>query len=96
MLLSDEQRDLQISHASKRWGLSLSVRALQRLAVGLLPANAQHTCCSCRCMFLRPARCNSKMPLVATVGQPKVFIENQLVLIREGLRDIPQMKVLDE
>ena len=27
-------------------------------------------------------------------GQPKVFIENQLVLIREGLRDIPQMKGL--
>ena len=25
-------------------------------------------------------------------GQPKVFIENQLVLIREGMRDIPQMK----
>ena len=25
-------------------------------------------------------------------GQPKVFIENQLVLIREGLRDIPPMK----
>ena len=29
-------------------------------------------------------------------GQPKVFLENQLVLIREGMRDIPQMKgVLD-
>jgi cytochrome c553 len=25
-------------------------------------------------------------------GQPRVFIENQLVLIREGMRDIPQMK----
>jgi cytochrome c553 len=25
-------------------------------------------------------------------GQPKVFIENQLVLIREGLRDIKEMK----
>ena len=25
-------------------------------------------------------------------GQPKIFIENQLVLIREGMRDIPQMK----
>jgi cytochrome c553 len=34
------------------------------------------------------------MPSIA--GQPKVFIENQLVLIREGMRDIPQMKgVLD-
>ena len=25
-------------------------------------------------------------------GQPKIFIENQLVLIREGMRDIAQMK----
>jgi cytochrome c553 len=25
-------------------------------------------------------------------GQPKVFVENQLVLIREGLRDVPSMK----
>jgi cytochrome c553 len=34
------------------------------------------------------------MPSLA--GQPKIFIENQLVLIREGMRDIPQMKgVLD-
>jgi cytochrome c553 len=25
-------------------------------------------------------------------GQPKVFVENQLVIIREGLRDVPVMK----
>ena len=25
-------------------------------------------------------------------GQPKLFIENQLILIREGIRDIPSMK----
>jgi cytochrome c553 len=25
-------------------------------------------------------------------GQPRVFLENQLVIIREGLRDIPQMR----
>ena len=36
---------------------------------------------------------NSQIPLTPSLaGQPKVFIENQLVLIREGLRDIPQMK----
>ena len=29
------------------------------------------------------------MPLLA--AQPKIFIENQLVLIREGLRDVPSM-----
>jgi cytochrome c553 len=32
----------------------------------------------------------SQFPSLA--GQPKVFLENQLVLIREGLRDIPAMK----
>lgn len=37
---------------------------------------------------------NPQFPSLA--GQPKTFIENQLVLIREGLRDIPPMKgVLD-
>ena len=33
---------------------------------------------------------NPAFPSLA--GQPKVFLENQLVLIREGLRDIPPMK----
>ena len=38
---------------------------------------------------------NSQIPLTPSLaGQPKIFIENQLVLIREGLRDIPQMKGL--
>ena len=38
---------------------------------------------------------NSQIPLTPSLaGQPKVFLENQLVLIREGLRDIPQMKGL--
>jgi cytochrome c553 len=27
-------------------------------------------------------------------GQPKVFLENQLVMIREGMREVPQMKGL--
>jgi cytochrome c553 len=40
---------------------------------------------------------NSQLPHIPSLaGQPKVFVENQLVLIREGMRDIPQMKgVLD-
>ena len=33
---------------------------------------------------------SAEMPSLA--GQPKLFIENQLVLIREGLRDVPAMK----
>jgi cytochrome c553 len=33
------------------------------------------------------------MALVPSLaGQPKVFLENQLVMIREGLREVPQMK----
>ncbi len=35
---------------------------------------------------------NPEVPSLA--GQPRIFIENQLVLIREGLREIPQMKGL--
>ncbi len=40
---------------------------------------------------------NSQVPLFPSLaGQPRIFMENQLVLIREGLRDIPPMKgVLD-
>jgi cytochrome c553 len=33
---------------------------------------------------------NPQWPSIA--GQPRLFIENQLVLIREGLRDVPSMK----
>jgi cytochrome c553 len=36
---------------------------------------------------------NSQIKDIPSIaGQPKIFIENQLVLIREGMRDIPQMK----
>ncbi len=38
---------------------------------------------------------NSTMPGVPSLaGQPKVFLENQLVMIREGMRDVPQMRGL--
>jgi cytochrome c553 len=45
---------------------------------------------------------NAQIPgMPSLAGQPKVFIENQLVMIREGMRPIPQMqgmldKVTDE
>jgi cytochrome c553 len=36
---------------------------------------------------------NSQVPETpAIAAQPKLFIENQLVLMREGLREVPQMK----
>ena len=38
---------------------------------------------------------NSQVPTTPSLaGQPKLFVENQLVLIREGLRKIPEMKGL--
>lgn len=47
------------------------------------------------CAACHGADGNSTMPNVPSLaGQPKLFVENQLVMIREGLRDIPQMKGL--
>jgi cytochrome c553 len=47
------------------------------------------------CVACHGANGNSQIPTTPSLaGQPKVFIENQLVLIREGIRDIPQMKGL--
>jgi cytochrome c553 len=47
------------------------------------------------CMACHGANGNSVIPTTPSLaGQPKVFIENQLVLIREGIRDVPQMKGL--
>ena len=47
------------------------------------------------CGACHGANGNSQLKDVPSLaGQPKVFLENQLVLIREGMRDIPQMKGL--
>ena len=56
-------------------------------AVFFVPAHAQETCTACH----GPGG-NSVMPGVPSIaGQPKLFIETQLVLIREELRPAPQM-----
>lgn len=49
------------------------------------------------CVACHGPQGNSQVPLFPSLaGQPRIFMENQLVLIREGLRDIPAMKgVLD-
>ena len=45
------------------------------------------------CVACHGPQGNSQSPQIPSLaGQPKIFLENQLVLIREGLRDIPQMK----
>jgi cytochrome c553 len=47
------------------------------------------------CMACHGPQGNSQDPAIPSLaGQPRVFIENQLVLIREGLREVPQMKGL--
>ena len=55
---------------------------------GQAPASRVAMCGACH-----GAQGNSVIPDIPSLaGQPKVFLENQLVLIREGMRDIPQMK----
>ena len=52
------------------------------------PAQTLAACAACH-----GADGNSPLPQFPSIaGQPKIFIENQLVLIREGLRDVPVMK----
>lgn len=68
------------------------------LAVGLCThAAAQQPQQLQLCAACHGPQGNSTNPLIpALAGQPRTFLENQLVLIREGLREIPQMKgVLD-
>src|SRR4051812_19166021 len=50
-----------------------------------------------RCSVCHGPQGNSQLPENPSLaGQPKLFVENQLVLIREGLRDFPEMRgVLD-
>jgi cytochrome c553 len=66
----------------RRWAAALLT------AFFVLPATAQEVCMSCH----GPGG-NSEQPGVPSIaGQPKLFIENQLVLMREGLRPAPQMQ----
>ncbi len=45
------------------------------------------------CVACHGPQGNSQIPSIPSLaGQPKTFIENQLVLIREGIREVPQMK----
>jgi cytochrome c553 len=47
------------------------------------------------CMACHGPQGNSQIPSIPSLAaQPKTFIENQLVLIREGIREVPQMKGL--
>ena len=79
----------------KRPGTLTTSRALAAVALlfFLLSAQAQQPAQLPLCMACHGAQGNSQIPQIPSLaGQPKLFLENQLVLIREGLRDIPQMK----
>lgn len=73
-----------------------SLFAALLLATGL-SAQAQQPPRLELCVACHGPQGNSEIPLFPSLaGQPRIFMENQLVLIREGLRDIPPMKgVLD-
>lgn len=80
---------------NKRSGTLTLSRALSAVALlfYLVPGQAQQPPQLPLCMACHGAQGNSQIPLNPSLaGQPKLFLENQMVLIREGLRDIPQMK----
>lgn len=57
-------------------------------AVAQIPAQRLALCASCH-----GADGNSQQKGIPSLAaQPKLFLETQLVLIREGVRDVPQMK----
>lgn len=77
--------------------LSNTGRALAAAALlfFLAPAQAQQPLKLELCAACHGPQGNSTNPLIPSLaGQPKIFLENQLVIIREGLREIPQMKGL--
>lgn len=84
--------------ASRKWYyFSQASRALTAAALFFFgaTASAQQPERLALCAACHGAQGVSPTPQIPSLaGQPKVFLENQLVLIREGLRDIPQMKGL--
>lgn len=82
---------------SRRWRRAALAAAA---GLGLLAgaAQAQQPPPSARlqvCMACHGPQGNSQLPDTPSLaGQPRLFLENQLVFIREGLRQIPQMKGL--
>lgn len=84
-------------HKAGRFTFILASRALSAVALlfCLAPAQAQPAPQLALCAACHGPQGNSQTPQFPSLaGQPKVFLENQMVLIREGLRDIPQMKGL--
>ncbi len=76
-----------------RWVTRLIEAPLLLLLTGVVSAQQPPPATAAVCAVCHGPGGNSQiaqMPSLA--GQPTVFIENQLVLIREGLREVAQMK----
>lgn len=81
----------------KSFNFTRTSRALAAVALlfCLTPLQAQQPQQLALCAACHGPQGNSQIPQFPSLaGQPRVFLENQMVLIREGLRDIPQMKGL--
>ena len=77
-----------------QWCASVLGAALLWLATGVNVAFAQSIAPRlAQCAACHGADGNSQIKdFPSLAGQPRVFLENQLVMIREGMRDIPAMK----
>ena len=80
--------------ASRARALALAQLLALLLALAGPTARAQPAAAAA-CMACHGPGGNSAVPAIPSIaGQPRVFLENQLVLIREGLRDVPSMKAV--
>ena len=87
--MHDERR----ARSTARWVTRLIEAPLLLLLTGVVSAQQPPPATAAVCTVCHGPGGNSQiaqMPSLA--GQPTVFIENQLVLIREGLREVAQMK----
>ena len=83
---------LMPSHKTSNFSYPSRALAAVALLFFLVPAQAQQPPQLALCIACHGPQGNSQIPLTPSLaGQPKLFLENQLVLIREGLRDIAQM-----
>lgn len=83
------------SHKASKFTSTSRALAAVALLFSLAPTQAQQPPQLNLCIACHGLQGNSQISQFPSLaGQPKVFLENQMVLIREGLRDIPQMKGL--
>jgi cytochrome c553 len=78
--------------AEGRWRAAALLFTLACAAQAQQPAAPPQAAACAACHGPEGRTQNPEVPSLA--GQPRTFIENQLVLIREGLREVPAMKGL--